>query len=46
MNTEAIWTFITTQGIDFLFKLLAALAIWIIGRWVINKVVGFISQTS
>ena len=22
MNTEAIWTFITTQGIDFLFKLL------------------------
>ena len=45
MNTEAIWTFITTQGIDFLFKLLAALAIWIIGRWVINKVVGFISRS-
>ena len=45
INTEAIWTFITTQGIDFLLKLLAALAIWIIGRWIINKVVGFISRS-
>ena len=44
MNTEAIWTFITTQGVDFLLKLLAALAIWIIGRWVIGKVVGLISR--
>ena len=35
MNTEAIWTFLSTQGIDFGLKLLGALAAWIIGRWLI-----------
>ena len=35
MNSEAIWTFLTTQGADFGLKLLGALAAWIIGRWLI-----------
>jgi small conductance mechanosensitive channel len=38
MNTEAIWTFLSTQGADFGLKLLGALAAWIIGRWLIAMV--------
>jgi small conductance mechanosensitive channel len=38
MNTEAIWTFLSTQGADFGLKLLGALAAWIIGRWLISMV--------
>nr|WP_269632103.1 mechanosensitive ion channel family protein [Pelomonas sp. BJYL3] len=38
MNTEAIWIFLSTQGMDFGLKVLAALAAWIIGRWVIGLV--------
>jgi small conductance mechanosensitive channel len=36
MNTEVIWTFLSTQGADFGLKLLGALAAWIIGRWLIG----------
>ena len=36
MNTEAVWTFLSTQGVDFGLKLLGALAAWIIGRWLIH----------
>ena len=32
MNTEAIWTFLNTQGAEFGLKVLAALAAWIIGH--------------
>jgi small conductance mechanosensitive channel len=39
MNTEAIWTFISTQGVDLGLKILAALAAWIAGRWLIGWVV-------
>lgn len=35
MNTEAVWTFLSTQGVDFGLKVLGALAAWIIGRWLI-----------
>jgi small conductance mechanosensitive channel len=38
MNTEAIWTFLSTQGADFGLKLLGALTAWIIGRWLIAMV--------
>ena len=38
MNTEAIWTFLSTQGADFGLKLLGALAAWIVGRWLISMV--------
>jgi len=36
MNTEAIWVFLTTQGIDFGVKVITALIVWIIGRWLIG----------
>lgn len=39
LNTEAIWVFLRTQGMDFGLKVLAALAAWIIGRWVISLVI-------
>lgn len=35
MNTEAIWTFLSTQGADFGLKILGALVAWIVGRWLI-----------
>ncbi|HYP81937.1 mechanosensitive ion channel family protein [Variovorax sp.] len=36
MNTEAIWTFITTQGASFGLKVIGALVAWVIGRWLIG----------
>ncbi|MDT9000526.1 mechanosensitive ion channel family protein [Paucibacter sp. APW11] len=39
MNTEAIWHFLSTQGADFGLKVLAALAAWVVGRWIIQLVV-------
>jgi len=36
MNTEAVLTFLSTQGVDFGLKLLGALAAWVIGRWLIG----------
>jgi len=36
MNTEAIWVFLTTQGLDFGLKVIMALVVWVIGRWAIG----------
>jgi small conductance mechanosensitive channel len=36
MDTQAIWNFLGTQGADFGLKVLAALAVWIVGRWLIG----------
>ena len=36
MNTEAIWTFLSTEGADFGLKILAAIAAWVVGRWLIS----------
>lgn len=36
MNTEVIWTFLSTQGADFGLKILGALAAWVVGRWLIS----------
>lgn len=44
MNTEAIWQFISTQGLDFGLKVLAALAAWILGRWIISLAVRFFTR--
>ena len=38
MNVEAIVTFLSTEGADFALKIAAALAAWIIGRWLIGLV--------
>ena len=40
MNIEAIKTFLGTTAIDIGLKVLAALAFWIIGRWLIGRVIG------
>lgn len=44
INTQDIWNFITTQGVDFGIKLLTAIVAWIIGRWLINLAVGLIGK--
>ncbi|MBG9388245.1 mechanosensitive ion channel family protein [Caenimonas aquaedulcis] len=36
MNTEVMWSFLGTQGVDFGLKVLGAIAVWIVGRWVIG----------
>jgi len=38
MNTEAIWIFLSTQGVDFGLKVMGAIAVWFVGRWVIRIV--------
>jgi small conductance mechanosensitive channel len=35
-DKDVIWTFVSTQGMDFGLKLLGALVAWFIGRWVIG----------
>jgi small conductance mechanosensitive channel len=44
MNTQDIWLFITTQGVDFGIKLLTAIVAWIIGRWLIAVAVGLMGK--
>ena len=39
MNMQAVETFLTTTAIDIGLKILAAIAFWIIGRWIIGKVI-------
>ena len=39
MDSNAIHTFLTTTLADLALKVLAAIAFWIIGRWLIGKVV-------
>ena len=39
MNIESIQTFLGTTAIDIALKVLAALAFWIIGRWLIGRVI-------
>ncbi len=36
MNLDTTWAFLSTQGIDFGLKLLGALAVWFVGRWLIG----------
>lgn len=44
LNTEAIWQYLSTQGLDLGLKILAALAAWVIGRWIINLAVGLFTR--
>lgn len=44
MNTEAIWLFISTQGVDFGLKILAAIAAWVVGRWLISMALRVFSK--
>src|SRR3954468_8579865 len=36
MDTDVIWGFLGTQGVDFGLKVLGAIAVWVVGRWVIG----------
>jgi small conductance mechanosensitive channel len=36
VNTDVILNFLTTQGVDFVLKIVGAIAAWIIGRWLIG----------
>lgn len=36
VDTDVIWTFLSTQGMDFGLKLLGAIVAWFVGRWIIG----------
>ena len=36
MDTDVVWAFLSTQGLDFALKVLGAVVAWIIGRWLIG----------
>lgn len=38
MNLETVRVFIMTRGVDFAIMVLGAIAVWIVGRWLINLV--------
>lgn len=38
MYTDAAWEFLSTKGVDFGLKVLAAIAVWFVGRWLISWV--------
>jgi small conductance mechanosensitive channel len=44
MNIESITQYIATNGVDLVIKIAAAIAMWVIGRWIIRIVMGFISK--
>jgi small conductance mechanosensitive channel len=39
MDIQAVQTFLTTTAIDVGIKILAAIAFWIVGRWIIARVI-------
>ncbi len=39
MDIQAIQTFLTTTAVDFGIKIIAAIAFWIVGRWIIGWVI-------
>jgi small conductance mechanosensitive channel len=45
MKIESIQEFLMTTGADLAIKVLAAIAFWIVGRWLIGRVVGIIQAT-
>lgn len=38
MDTDVVWAFLSTQGLDFALKALGALVAWVVGRWLIGLV--------
>jgi small conductance mechanosensitive channel len=40
MDTEPIRLFLSTTALDILIKIAAAILFWVVGRWIINRVVG------
>ncbi len=44
MNIEVIWTFLSTQGVEFGLKILGAIAAWVVGRWLIGLAVALVGK--
>lgn len=44
MDLETVRTFIMTRGIDFGTKVVAAIVLWIVGRWIINMIAGLLRK--
>jgi small conductance mechanosensitive channel len=42
MNIEAVQTFLSTTAVALLIKIAAAIAFWIVGRWIIARVVSVV----
>ena len=36
MDMDVVWTFLSTQGMDFALKALGAIVAWFVGRWIIG----------
>lgn len=45
MNLETVVNFISTRGVDMGINLIAAVLIWVIGRWVIQKITRLIGHS-
>ncbi len=39
MDTEPIRVFLSTTAVDILIKVIAAILFWVVGRWIIRRVV-------
>jgi small conductance mechanosensitive channel len=44
VDIEAVRVFVMTRGIDFGTKVLGAIVLWIVGRWVIGLVIGLLRK--
>ena len=44
MNLDTILTYVATNGVDLIIKLVAALVIWIVGRWIIALVMKIVGK--
>ena len=44
MDMQAVQTFLTTTAIDVGIKSLAAIAFWVMGRWIIGKVISLMQS--
>ncbi len=42
MDTEPIRVFLSTTAVDILIKIVAAILFWVVGRWIINRVVSVV----
>jgi small conductance mechanosensitive channel len=42
MDMQALQQFLSTTAMELAFKVLAAIAFWLVGRWLIGKVIGLI----
>jgi small conductance mechanosensitive channel len=44
MNLETVRTFIMTRGVDFAIMVAGAIALWIVGRWLISLVISMLRK--